>query len=236
MQYYIHESKFITCQAGKPQPCRCLESASGGGLVTPWSARTVMSSVLFNVGPNPPLPPPCPHSVHSSCDKRRPSLTTVLSVSVYYYEHKKSKNEGRLGSNGAMISRGCLMKSSSVFPLVPFRLVVLSFPSCSLVRLLSLSWSSSLWWLNQEVCWEYTRGGEMTTNTKWYSTPNIAKCMFRIMHTYIRMLHVHSSYIGFTPARLVGFDTLWRLVMSTSGCVSCRKWGRSGCAGSLSEQ
>ena len=136
---------------------------TSGGLLTPWSAQTVMSSVLFNVGPNPPLPPPCPHSVHSSCDKRRPSLTTVLSVSVYYYEHKKSKNEGRLGSNGAMISRGCLMKSSSVFPLVPFRLVVLSFPSCSLVRLLSLSWSSSLWWLNQEVCWEYTRGGEMTT-------------------------------------------------------------------------
>ena len=176
----------------------------------------------------------CPAPIRLVTREGHPLPLFCLFLCIIMNTNKKSKNEGRLGINGAMISRGCLMKSSSVFPLVPFRLVVLSFPSCSLVRLLSLSWSSSLWWLNQEVCWEYTRGGEMTTNTKWYSTPNIAKCMFRIMHTYIRMLHVHSSYIGFTPARLVGFDTLWRLVMSTSGCVSCRKWGRSGCAGSLS--
>ena len=149
---------------------------TGGGLLAPWSARTIMSSVLFNVGPT---PHPLHHvhllsSSHPSCDEKRPSLNCLLLCIIM---NTNIKYWGRLGMR-LWFSRFCLIKSLSVFPLLPFRLVVLSFPSCLLVELLSLSWSSCLWWLNQEVCWEYTyERWEMNTNTKWYSTHNVAKWM-----------------------------------------------------------
>lgn len=62
MQYIIHESKLLLVKLGSLNHAD-VWNLTGGGLLSPRSARTIMSSVLFNSGAQSPPPPPCPPPV-----------------------------------------------------------------------------------------------------------------------------------------------------------------------------